>query len=89
MKYTHELGEVKEIIVSDGYSHGPEVEKILAAILAFGGPGQVLWGATESAKDVWRKLDHAGKTKAADDLAALLEIVMPDWKALMVSYLRK
>jgi len=26
--------------MTDGYSHGPEVENVLAAAIAFGGPGQ-------------------------------------------------
>jgi len=63
----------------NGFSHKEEVEKLLAAIIALGGPGEVLRGVAEKARDAFRNLDYAGESVAADDLAKRLVVVLRRW----------
>ena len=65
--------------MTDGYSHKPEVEGVLKAVMELGGPGQVLWGRAQVARDEFRKLDYAGMGKAADELAGQLEAALAVW----------
>ena len=75
--------------MTDGYSHGPEVENVLAAAMAFGGPGQVLFGIAQNARDAFRELDYANRVRAADALAGHLEVALGLWTAETRSYLKK
>ena len=74
--------------MTDGYSHGPEVENVMAAAMAFSGPGQVLFGIAQNARDAFRKLDYANRVRAADALAGHLEVALGLWTAEIVSYLK-
>ena len=72
----------------DGYSHKSEIEAALAAIIALGGPGEVLRGVAEKARDAFRRLDYAGESVAADDLAERLVVVLRRWVRKMKALVR-
>jgi len=72
----------------NGCSNGPEIEKVLKAVMELGGPEQVLFGIAQNARDAFRKLDYANRVRAADALAGHLEVALGLWTAEIVSYLK-
>ena len=67
--------------MTNGYSHYNEVEKVLASLIELAGPGEVLSGRAETARDRFRQLGYASECSAADDLMRRLADALDGWPA--------